>query len=183
MKRRIILIVFLVIGISAATVGALYYVQGPIEAKPPSMQTQRLFGTVHDGIDDVSTAGGPLYYGFHPGFTISNPDLDDGKTLEKIVVYDGDNGVIVKEINLSGEEAWLGPHEIFARDFRRLEIEPPVGQYTAYTIEVYWHGGGLPLVGWAGIWSYEVEQGSSGEWEAVDFGPFAYGSPMMNYTD
>jgi len=131
----------------------------------------------------VSTAGGSLYYGLHPSFTISNPDLDDGKTLEKIVVYDGDNGVIVKEINLSGEEAWLGPHEVYNRDFRMLGIEPPVGQYTAYTIEVYWHGGGLPLVGYAGTPSFEVEQDLFGEWYVVDFGPFVYGSPMTNYTD
>ena len=150
-------------------VGGVVYAQGQTDAI--SYSGQRLFGIGRQGLMGMPPGGGAPNYYFGFNFIVANPDWSYGKTLEKIVITYGDDGTIVKEVVLTGEEAWLAPHETFEKDSEQLSISPTISNLKLYNIEVYWAGRGEPLRGWIEDMSWLVEQDQFDTWIIKDFGP------------
>ena len=143
MKRKIFLVSFVVILVVAGIVGGVITAQAA-----PSGQTTggRLHGSGGNG--KVYPVGDSLYYSTL-GVQLNNPDLQYGKTIERIVVTDGNNTANQWDVQLSSDEAWLAPNEILDMDLEGWGRGVPIGgeQYMYYTVDVYWSGRGVPLLG------------------------------------
>lgn len=160
MKRKVIFTAILITAIVITGV-AITYAQG----KPSVLEQQRLYGVVTDAWVGLGPTQDPPFYTTHPSILVSNPDWQQSKTLERIVVSRGSS--ILLDEDMSG--LVLGPHESWHTDFRMLGIDtPPFGSMWHYYVDIYWEGKGQPLTGYLGTLWLEVEDDGQGGIQAVN---------------